>query len=149
MRFQSTPAMARETIRARTGRSCSRAKLSLVTISAAAPIETAREYPYTGLLPFPKFGMGINEGRLPDGDVVDLKNRLPGHPISWRSCELKPRPPKPQQQECQMLWDPYRQCSWPPEYVAIEQFRTLLFSFQEKQPCKRNAHNQKTRKPLS
>jgi hypothetical protein len=86
--------------------------------------ETAREYPDTGMLPFPVFTMGIHEARMPGGDVVQMVSRLPGHPLSWRNCELNPRPAKPQQQEWQMRWDPHRQCSWPPEDVAIEKFRT-------------------------
>jgi hypothetical protein len=86
--------------------------------------ETAREYPYAQLLPFPNFRMGIAEGRLPDGDIVTMKNRLPGHPISWRNCRLNPKPPKRKQEDWQMRWDPYHQCSWPPEDVAIENFRT-------------------------
>ncbi len=86
--------------------------------------ETAREFPYEDLLPFDWFWTGIHDGRTPNGDLVKMKNRLPGHPMSWRSCELKPRPPKRQQRTWQMQWDPFRQCSWPPEDVAIEKFRT-------------------------
>ncbi len=86
--------------------------------------ELAREYPVTGALPFGVLKMGIDQGRLPDGDVVDLKNRLPGHPVTWRSCQLTPLPPKPQQEKWQSRWDPFRQCSWPEEDVAIEKFRT-------------------------
>ncbi len=86
--------------------------------------ETAREYPYTQLLPFDSFRMGIGQGQLPGGDFVNVKSRLPGHPVSWRTCQLTPRPPKRDQQAWQMRWDPFRQCSWPAEDVAIEQFRT-------------------------
>ena len=86
--------------------------------------ETARDYPDTGMLPFPNFTMGVDEARMPNGDVVQMVSRLPGHPVSWRNCELNPRPPKPQQREWQMRWDPNRQCSWPAEDVAIEKFRT-------------------------
>ena len=86
--------------------------------------ELAREYPDTGYQPFPELQMGIGRGRLPDGDVVELHSRLPGHPLNWRNCELIPRPPKPQQQQWQRVWNPFGQCSWPPEDVAIERFRT-------------------------
>src|SRR5262249_49366612 len=86
--------------------------------------QTAQSYPYTEQLPFAKFEMGIDRGRLPDGDIVRMKSRLPGHPVSWRTCQLQPLPPKKQQVEWQMRWDPFRQCSWPPEDVAIEKFRT-------------------------
>jgi len=86
--------------------------------------ETARDYPDTGLLPFPTMWMGIDRARLPEGDVVTMVNRLPGHPVHWRSCELQPRPPQQRQQQWHLQWDPHRQCSWPPEDAAIERFRT-------------------------
>ncbi|MCH7735419.1 MAG: hypothetical protein IH961_09435, partial [Chloroflexi bacterium] len=75
--------------------------------------ETARDYPDTGMLPFPQLTMGIDEARFPNGDVASMVSRLPGHPVTWRNCELNPRPPKPKQREWQMRWDPHRQCSWP------------------------------------
>ena len=86
--------------------------------------EAAREYVETEWLPYPEFKMGIGRGELPDGDVVALKSRLPGHPVVWRSCELNRRPPKIDQQQWAMRWNPFRQCSWPPEDIAIERFRT-------------------------
>ena len=91
---------------------------------AIALAQLASEYPYHELIPFPLIRLGINRGRLPDGDVAFLKNRLPGQAIEWRSCKLKPQPPKPQQDEWQLQWNPYHQCSWPPEDVSIERFRT-------------------------
>lgn len=86
--------------------------------------EVAHRYPYTDLMPFPMFKMGLGKGRLPDGDVVRLKNRLPGQSRTWRTCELKPLPPKPQQEQWERSWNPYGQCSWPPEDQSIEKFRT-------------------------
>ncbi len=87
--------------------------------------ETAREYPFTtGPLPHDEFQMGIGQGRLPDGELVRMKSRLPGPPVSWRTCRLSRRPPRPDQLKWQMQWNPFRQCSWPPEDVAIERFRT-------------------------
>ncbi|MEK6258714.1 MAG: hypothetical protein AABP62_08840 [Planctomycetota bacterium] len=91
---------------------------------AIALAQLASEYPYHELIPFPMVRLGINRGRLSDGDVAFLKNRLPGQAIEWRSCKLKPQPPKPQQDEWQLQWNPYHQCSWPPEDVSIERFRT-------------------------
>ncbi len=86
--------------------------------------ETARDYPYALPLPFYEVRMGIGRGRLPDGDMVELVSRLPGPPVSWRTCRLNPRPPRRQQDQWQLQWDPYRQCSWPPEDDSIERFRT-------------------------
>jgi hypothetical protein len=91
---------------------------------AIALAEAAREYPFNGLIPFPQIKLGIDRGRLPDGDLVTLKNRLPGQTLEWRTCKLKPTPPKPKQDDWLMRWNPHRQCSWPPEDVAIEKFRT-------------------------
>lgn len=86
--------------------------------------ETARDYPFTAPLPFDELQMGIGQGRLPDGELVTMKNRLPGPPVVWRSTRLNRRPPKIDQMKWQMQWNPFRQCSWPPEDVKIERFRT-------------------------
>ena len=91
---------------------------------AIALAEAAREYPFNGRIPFPEIQLGINRGRLPGGEIVALKNRLPGQAMEWRSCQLKPQPPKPQQDDWLMRWNPHRQCSWPPEDIAVEKFRT-------------------------
>ena len=86
--------------------------------------ETAREYPYHEWLPFPELKMGIGRGQLPDGGVVALKTRLPGQPVTWRTCQLNRRTPKINQLQWAMRWNPFRQCSWPPEDISIERFRT-------------------------
>jgi hypothetical protein len=91
---------------------------------AIALAQTASEYPYHELIPFPRLRLGIHRAHLPGGDLVSLVSRLPGQAIEWRSCRLKPQPPKPRQDEWQMQWNPYHQCSWPPEDVAVERFRT-------------------------
>jgi hypothetical protein len=85
---------------------------------------TVRDYLPTGIVPFPKLKMGIGRACLADGDVVVMKNRLPGQSIVWRSCGLQPSPPKIQQDQWRTRWNPFHQCSWPPEDVAIEKFRT-------------------------
>lgn len=86
--------------------------------------ETAREYLPQEWLPFPALQMGINQAQLPDGNVIRLKTRLPGNPVTWRTCRLNRRPPKINQFQWAMRWNPFRQCSWPPEDIAIERFRT-------------------------
>ncbi|HXY35484.1 MAG TPA: hypothetical protein VEI07_14730 [Planctomycetaceae bacterium] len=86
--------------------------------------ETAREYLDTGPAPFARMQMGLGQARLPDGEVVAMKNRLPGQAVVWRRCELRPRPLRPEQLRWRMQWNPYSQCSWPPEDVSIERFRT-------------------------
>ena len=86
--------------------------------------EQAREYPYAPELPFEMLRLGIGRGQLPDGDYALLKNRLPGQQISWRTCKLRPRPETRQKDQWRMRWNPFQQCSWAPEDVAIENFRT-------------------------
>lgn len=85
--------------------------------------ETLREYQF-GNDSGPVMEFGIQQGRLPDGTTFDLKSRLPGQMVEWRTLQLRPKPLKPEQAEWQQRWNPFRQCSWPPEDVAIEKFRT-------------------------
>jgi len=91
---------------------------------AIALAETAREYVDTGTLPFESLSAGIGRVRLPDGSMLSIKSRLPGPPVSWRTCQLRTRPDRSQMHEWQMRWNPFSHCSWPPEDVAIEKFRT-------------------------
>jgi hypothetical protein len=71
--------------------------------------------------------MGIDRLRLPDGDIFDAVSRLPGHPLMWRSCQLKRRPERQEIEKWRMQWNPYSQCSWPPEDELIENFRAHVF----------------------
>jgi len=86
--------------------------------------EVAREYPFQDWLPLGDFKMSIEKGQLPDGSLVHLKNRLPGPPVSWRTCALNRKPPRIDQQKWAMRWNMFSHCSWPPEDIAIERFRT-------------------------
>jgi hypothetical protein len=89
--------------------------------------ETARDYPYQRHTGFPVIQMGIDRARLPDGDIVNMVNRLPGAPVSWRSCQLQRRPDRREVRKWQMRWNPFSQCSWPPEDESIENFRAHVF----------------------
>ena len=40
--------------------------------------ETTREYPFVPELPFPTLTAAIGRGRLADGEIVEMKSRLPG-----------------------------------------------------------------------
>ena len=86
--------------------------------------EVARDYAFLPLDEFPQLRFGIGQVQLPDGTQLEPVSRLPGHPVVWRSCQLKSRPEIKKQIEWQRTWNPYGQCSWPPEDVAIETFRT-------------------------
>jgi hypothetical protein len=92
--------------------------------------ETATTYPILPDLLEPNLpplvSMTIGQIQLPDGSVCDAVSRLPGHPQQWRTCQLRRKPPKIDQERWQRSWNPFRQCSWPPEDVAVEKFRTHI-----------------------
>jgi hypothetical protein len=89
--------------------------------------EAAREYPYVDDLDLPPIHLSIGRGRLPDGDIVRLVSRLPGPPLVWRGLKLQRRPDRQERQQWRMQWNPFSQCSWPPEDKAIEDFRAHVF----------------------
>ncbi len=89
--------------------------------------ETARSYPYAGSGEGQLIHMGIDRARLPDGELVEMVNRLPGPPIQWRQCDLQPRPDATDVRQWEMRWNPYAQCSYPPEDESIEDFRSHIF----------------------
>jgi hypothetical protein len=113
---------------------------------ALAVAETARAYPYTQkavgsrqkaeseedrpdpadcLLPTADclLRMGVGEADVPGWGVSPMVSRLPGQALSWRSCELRPRPAERDRRRWQQRWNPYGQCSWPPEDERIESFQ--------------------------
>lgn len=91
-------------------------------------VNTAKEYGYyDDISPLPVIKMGIDQARLPDGEIVSTVSRLPGPPVTWRSLELRKSPEKLDQSKWAMQWNPYQQCSWPPEDEHIESFRTRVF----------------------
>ena len=93
---------------------------------ALALAEAAREYPYAGhdLDPSePLVRMGVDRADVPLWGVGRAANRLPGQAITWRSLELRPKPPEKDRTEWKQRWDPYGICSWPPEDERIESFQ--------------------------
>jgi len=89
--------------------------------------ETAREYPYSRDYGLPPISLGIDRGRLPDGEIVRLVSRLPGPPLTWRGLQLQRRPDRQERDQWRMRWNPFSQCSWPPEDKLIEDFRAHVF----------------------
>ena len=71
--------------------------------------------------------MGIDQIGLPDQEVAAVVNRLPGPPVVWKSLEIQPSPRKTTRDQWQQRWNPYSQCSWPPEDELIESFRRSVF----------------------
>ncbi len=70
--------------------------------------------------------LGIDQVRLPDGEIVPLVSRLPGPPISWCTLKLQRRPSDTEKDRWTYKWNPYSQCSYPPEDNLIEAFRTRV-----------------------
>lgn len=89
--------------------------------------ETARDYPYTSSTGLEAIRMGIELARLPNDDIVEMVNRLEGPPLEWRSLELRRRPDRNEVTQWQQRWNPYGQCSYPPEDTLIEDFRSHVF----------------------
>jgi hypothetical protein len=89
-------------------------------------LETAKRYAYQNDKPsyLPKVSAGLGQLELPDGQVVQATNRLQGTPLVWRSLSLRPKPTRRASRRWSYLWNPNRQCSWPPEDSKIESFHT-------------------------
>jgi hypothetical protein len=86
-------------------------------------VETAKRYPpqrEAGGLEAARVGDG--EGTLGDGAQIELVSRLPGPPRVWRHLSLKPQPDPRKRKQWVQRWNPFRQCSWPPEDDRIESF---------------------------
>jgi len=90
---------------------------------ALAVAAAAREYPYGEVEPGgPLARFGVDRADLPDWGAGRAVSRLPGQSLTWRSCELRPRPPEKDRSRWKQRWDPYGMCSWPPEDDRIESF---------------------------
>ncbi|WHZ14554.1 MAG: hypothetical protein OJF52_001393 [Nitrospira sp.] len=89
-------------------------------------LETAKSYAYQAIdqSHLPRLSAGLGQVELPDDHVVRAVNRLQGTPLVWRSLSLRPRPPRRTSRRWSYLWNPHRQCSWPPEDSKIESFHT-------------------------
>ena len=85
--------------------------------------ETARTYPWNEQPNLPQIRFGINRAETSDGTTLKPKSRLPGNPVVWRTCRLSSRPDRDRKIQWQSSWNPFGQCSWPPEDIAIERFR--------------------------
>ena len=93
--------------------------------------ERANEYPYPSgegdQRELQTVTLGIDQARLPDGEMVSLVNRLPGPPVTWSTLKLQRRPNDPEKSKWKYHWNPVTQCSYPPEDERIENFRTRVF----------------------
>lgn len=89
-------------------------------------LETAKTYAFHDVDSFgfglPTYGVGIEQLESPDGQVSRAKNRLQGAAAVWRSLSLKPKATRQKKQDWAYRWNPFGQCSWPPEDDRIEGF---------------------------
>jgi len=94
---------------------------------AIAVLEAARDYPFVeSKTDISAMSLGIDQGMLDteDASPIRMKNRLLETQFEWRSLNLKPEPDLEQKQDWKHKWDPYGQCSWPPEDEKIENLNT-------------------------
>jgi hypothetical protein len=89
---------------------------------ALALAETARDYPYPPVGDKRPLRMGVGQADVPGWGVSPMVSRLPGQALTWRSCELRPRPEPKERQRWAQRWNPYGMCSWPPEDDRVESF---------------------------
>jgi hypothetical protein len=66
--------------------------------------------------------MGIGQAEVPGWGTSPMVTRQPGQALSWRACELRPKPPAQLQKRWRQRWNPFGICSWPPEDDRIESF---------------------------
>lgn len=93
---------------------------------AISLLETAKSYPLTTLQgrEGEEVIMGIDMAEFPEKGMALMKNRLAGTEIIWKHLSLKPQPEIFKKNSWKFTWDPYGQCSWPPEDKKIESFNT-------------------------
>lgn len=90
---------------------------------AVALVETARDYPFQDdESPLENLALGLDKAEFEENNVAEMKNRLSETHYEWRNLNLKVEPGKQQQKKWRYTWNPYGQCSWPPEDDIIESF---------------------------
>jgi hypothetical protein len=90
---------------------------------AIALVETAKTYPPQTKPPLlHRAQVGADLGTLGDGAPLQLVSRLPGPPRIWRNLALRPQPDPERRREWLQRWNPFTQCSYPPEDNRIESF---------------------------
>lgn len=89
-------------------------------------LETAKSYAFQPEddVGFHRLALSAGIGKLefPDGLVALATNRLQNSPLVWRTLSLRPTPTRLKSRRWALQWNPYRQCSWPPEDSRIESF---------------------------
>jgi hypothetical protein len=93
---------------------------------AISVLEAAREYPLQKEDDsLDELELGIEQAIFnEEAGPVQMKNRLSETDLEWRTLDLKPEPDIEKKTEWKFDWDPYGQCSWPPEDEKIENLNT-------------------------
>jgi hypothetical protein len=94
---------------------------------ALETLELARSYGIDNAAEEHAIRMGIEHAAFPDKQVRVMKSRLAGPPLEWSSLQLRPGPDEATRQRWKHNWNPFTQCSWPPEDIMIENFRAAVF----------------------
>jgi hypothetical protein len=90
---------------------------------AIALVDVARTYPPQSKPPILHGAqVGPDAGTLGDSSPMALVSRLPGPPRMWRRLHLRPQPDLRHRREWLQRWNPFTQCSYPPEDERIESF---------------------------
>ena len=97
-------------------------------------LEKSKQYPFVDDLFLPEVRMSIDQAAFPsvhspdsEDEILKTACRLPGPPVVLSHIELIPRPDDKQRQDWKQKWNPFSQCSWPPEDELIENFRQTVF----------------------
>lgn len=94
---------------------------------AIALVEAAREYPFQeGHEDLDPVALGIDKATFGEDGPVTMKNRLSETALTWRTLNLKPEPDQIKKEEYKYRWNPFGQCSWPPEDEKIESLNTHI-----------------------
>ena len=95
---------------------------------AIAILEAAREYPFQDLesTELKPLVLGIDKSIDNKNNSIEMKNRLSEIHTEWRGINLKNDPKQKEQTQWKYNWNPYGQCSWPPEDDQIESFNTHI-----------------------
>lgn len=97
---------------------------------AIAVLNAARDYPFQKNEDdsLETLILGIDNALLhaDDKSTVQMKNRLSEVNLEWRTLNLKPEPDIKKQKHWKYDWNPYGQCSWPPEDEKIENLNTHI-----------------------
>lgn len=94
---------------------------------AIALMEAARDYPFQKEnTELDTLALGIDKAVLDEDHVINMRNRLSETQFEWRNLDLKPNPEQFKQDQWKYTWNPYGQCSWPPEDEKIESLNTHI-----------------------